>query len=69
MNLQSQELFAAEHRNAGGRVGQRVTFRMYPQITQISQIEDYLRNLRNLWMKIQVIREKQRGRGSPAPLR
>jgi len=32
---------------------------MYPQMTQISQIEAHLRNLRNLWMKIQVIREAQ----------
>ena len=30
---------------------------MHPQMTQISPIEAHLRNLRNLWIKIQVIRE------------
>ena len=30
---------------------------MYPQMTQISPIEAHLRHLRNLWIKIQVIRE------------
>jgi len=31
---------------------------MYPQMTQISPIEAHLCHLRNLWKKIQVIRER-----------
>ena len=35
---------------------------MYPQMTQISPIEAHLCHLKNLWMKIQVIREDACGR-------